>query len=275
MLFRRNDAQDGDPGDSVVAIPQPSHAWLSGQLLRAWGNDAFDAPSPREEVCLGAEQHDIGWLDWEAAPTLNPKTGRPHSFQELDVATHTGLWRQGVHRALAFGRYPALLVSLHANTIYGNFFDSSKATAGDAARVRDFLEEQQRFQRACIDALSADPRYADALTREAIERNRLLVATVDRLSLEIGWGVRSDVTVRNVPTGGDGRTELRVAPAAGAGPRAITVALTVSPWPFTAGRVEVVCEGRRLHGRFTDEAAMRRALDGAEPVTIVTVLTPR
>jgi len=31
MLFR-------DVGKDVIAIPQPSHAWLLGQLLRAWGN---------------------------------------------------------------------------------------------------------------------------------------------------------------------------------------------------------------------------------------------
>ena len=62
---------DGD-GGSVVAIGQASHAWLSGQLARAWGNDAFAAPAPREEVVLGALQHDIGMADWDrdaGAPT--------------------------------------------------------------------------------------------------------------------------------------------------------------------------------------------------------------
>lgn len=174
MLFR-------DDGDAAVAIPQPSHAWLSGQLLRAWGNATFAPPSPDEEVCLGAEQHDIGWLSWEAAPTLNPKTGRPHGFQELGAATHTRIWTEGVRRALAFGRYPALLVSLHADTIYGSFFDFDKASPEDAALVRRFLDDQHRFQRACVEALSSNPRYASHLTPEAMERNRRLVATVERL----------------------------------------------------------------------------------------------
>jgi len=55
MMFR-------ETGNTVIAIPQPSHAWLSGQAIRAWGNAEFGHVSPFEDVCLGAEQHDIGWL---------------------------------------------------------------------------------------------------------------------------------------------------------------------------------------------------------------------
>jgi hypothetical protein len=41
----------------------------------AWGNKDFGAVAPFEDVCLAAEQHDIGWLNWEAAPTLNRAPG--------------------------------------------------------------------------------------------------------------------------------------------------------------------------------------------------------
>src|SRR6185312_9496068 len=52
----------------VLAIGQPSHAWISGQLARIWGNARFGAVEPYEEVCLGAEQHDVGMADWDLAP---------------------------------------------------------------------------------------------------------------------------------------------------------------------------------------------------------------
>ena len=65
MLLRKE-----NPG--VIAIPQLGHAWISGQLARAWGNEKFAAPAPREVVCLAAEQHDIGWMDWETSPSLKP-----------------------------------------------------------------------------------------------------------------------------------------------------------------------------------------------------------
>ena len=44
-------------GPDVLAISQPARAWISGQLLRAW------AEPLGEPLLLGAEQHDIGWLD--------------------------------------------------------------------------------------------------------------------------------------------------------------------------------------------------------------------
>jgi hypothetical protein len=54
MMLLRKDGLD------LIAIPQPGHAWLSGQMARAWGNEHFAAPMPYNEVCLAAGQHDIG-----------------------------------------------------------------------------------------------------------------------------------------------------------------------------------------------------------------------
>ncbi len=64
-----------------ICITQPTHAWVAGQLARAWGNDRFGSFAPWEEVCLGAEQHDIGWHRWEGSPTLNPTTGLVYLFR--------------------------------------------------------------------------------------------------------------------------------------------------------------------------------------------------
>jgi hypothetical protein len=256
MLFRTD-------GADVIAIPQPSHSWLSGQLARAWGNETFARPSPYEEVCLGTALHDIGWLPWEAAPTLNPETGRPHNFLEMKPATHTKLWTDGVHQALAFGRYPALLVSLHAKTIYTTFFNFEKAPPEDAELVRAFLQKQEEFQRATIEALATDPMLHPDTTPEAVGRNRRLVAATDRMSLEICWGITGEVRIPNVPTTGTHVTELHIR-----SPQGDPADLTLTPWPFATDRVEVFCEGRRLGGRFTDEKALHEALSTAERAPI-------
>jgi tartrate-resistant acid phosphatase type 5 len=79
-------------GDDAIVIGQPAHAWLSGQLARAWGNERFPAPEPWEEVCLAAEQHDLGMAEWERAPKLNPQTGLPRSFMELELDDHLEIW---------------------------------------------------------------------------------------------------------------------------------------------------------------------------------------
>lgn len=247
MLFRNE-------GDHAIAIPQPSHAWLSGQLARVWGNERFARPSPYEEVCLGAEQHDIGWFPWEAAPSFNPATGRPHEFREVATAVHIEIWRRGVRFALAFGHYPALLVSLHANTIFGSFFDFGKAAPQDAEAVRAFLDEQHEFQAAIRDTLSRDPGYADAAASGATEHNRLLVAAVDWLSLAICWGVADEALVPNVPTSGGERVDVHIR-SPGGDPEN----LTIDPWPFATDRVAVRCEGVRFRGRFPNEAALQQA----------------
>ena len=92
MLFRTEPS-------GVLAISQLTHAWISGQILRAW-DEALGEP-----LLLAAEQHDIGWLDWEAAPTFNPETGRPHLFREIGAATHSPMWIRGRRaRARRVGR---------------------------------------------------------------------------------------------------------------------------------------------------------------------------
>jgi len=74
-----------------IAITQPAHAWLAGQLARSWGNEHVGEVAPWEEVCLGAEQHDIGHTALEQLPKLNPQTGLPFSFFELPRKWHVQL----------------------------------------------------------------------------------------------------------------------------------------------------------------------------------------
>jgi len=129
MLLRKD-------GLDVIAIPQPCHAWLSGQMARAWANERFAAPMPYDEVCLAAGQHDIGWLDWEMTPALDAGTGLPQEFFRVSAKVHIALWREGVRRARVFGRYPALLVSLHADTIDARYFNFNKASVENAEAAR-------------------------------------------------------------------------------------------------------------------------------------------
>lgn len=140
--------------------------------------------------------------------------------------THTRLWTKGVRQALAFGRYPALLVSLHAKTIYTTFFDFNKAAPDDARLIRSFLDTQEDFQRATVEALAADPRMAPDVTPDAIERNRRLVAATDRMSLEICWGITGEVAIPGVPTATGDVTELHIR-----SPHGDPADLTLSPGP--------------------------------------------
>jgi catechol 2,3-dioxygenase-like lactoylglutathione lyase family enzyme len=248
----------------VLAIGQQSHAWLSGQLARAWGNEQFGPVDPREEVCLAAEQHDVGWGGWDHMPLLNPQEGRPRSFMEMPLDEHLELFTDGPRRMLSQSRYAALLVSLHGWRLYERR-DLDRLPAADAEAIRRFLRDQEGFQAELREALRNDPASASLADEVAVERNSMLIWTWDYLSLALclDW---APVTAKNCPTAG-GDVDLQL--TAGR-----EECLSLDPWPFEAPSVSVHCEGRRLEHRFADEQSMRDALERAPWETLRFELRP-
>jgi len=229
MLLRKD-------GDSVIAIGQASHAWVSGQMARAW----HPRLEPYEEICLAAEQHDVGMAMWDLAPELNPKTGLPQSFIEMDLSVHLGLWHAAPARLLSQSRFAALLLSLHGSKLY-SLRDLDTMPTAEAEQIRDYLSTQRVFQHQ----LAAELGLAPERVRELQE----LMFTLDGLSLAVlqPWDPFeiAGITVRG---------------------------LTLDPWPFASAELAVRCEGRRLHGRFDNEQELHVALEQAERVDLELVL---
>lgn len=249
-----------DDAAGLVVITQPAHAWVAGQLARAWGTARFPPPEPWEEVCVAAERHDDGWLAWEVAPTRNPATGLPFSFLELPRAEHLAIWSAAGPTVLALGRYPALLVSLHGTGLYERH-DPARGPTDPA--VQAFLGQEQAFQTRLLTELQADPDFAVHAAPDAIARNRRLIAVWDALSLAICGGQPDTRRIGGVPTV-DGETPLSVLPESRDASR-----VALAPWPFTEDVVTLRFEGRHLPGRFADEATMRAALTHAPWVSFM------
>ncbi len=153
----------------VLAIGQTSHAWISGQLARAWGNPRFPAPEPRQEVCLAAEQHDIGMALWDLEPARDPGTGLPYSFMEMPLEEHLGLWRAAPQRLLTQSRYAALLVSMHGARLYARR-DLAALEDQEAMAVREYLAAQRRLQAELVESLAADPRTGPSVEEATLAR---------------------------------------------------------------------------------------------------------
>lgn len=251
MLFR--EALETTP---ALAISQPAHAWVSGQLLRAWA-DPLEEP-----LLLAAEQHDLGWLDWETAPSFDPQTGRPHLFRVIGAAVHAPMWARGVDRALnAWGRRVALLVSRHGALIYTRYTDRHRVAPADAAAADHYLDTQAPLQAAWAQALGLD---AAALAHDAA-----LVALSDTLSLALCGELATPLQME-APDRTGGRRTLRLTARPGE-----AAAFTLSPWPFRGEALVVEGEARPMPGgRFADEAAMRAWLAGPERVAFRARLTP-
>jgi hypothetical protein len=152
-------------GDSALCIGQASHAWISGQMARAWA-EPFDR---REEVCLAAEQHDVGMAEWDRTPALNPDTGWPFAFTEMPVEMHSALWLAGPKKLVTASAYAAALVSMHGTKLY----ELQEPTP----EVRDHLKRQEEFRREL------------RLSRDDLEPGSTLVWIWDYLSLSalLGW----------------------------------------------------------------------------------------
>jgi hypothetical protein len=190
---------------------------MSGQLARAWN------PRPSEEVCLAAEQHDVGMAEWDLRPRLHP-SGRPVSFLEMDLDEHLALWSAAPDKLLSQSAYAALLVSMHGCALYEG--------RASQAPVATFLERERARQEHLIDSLDAD--------RAEVARDQRLLAAWDAMSLALclGW---DDYEVEGVTLSGG----------------------TAQPWPFAVEQLTVHCEARRLTQRSETEPALHAALDEA------------
>ena len=233
MLFR-------DQSSGVLAISQLTHAWFSGQILRAW------EASLEEPLLLAAEQHDIGWMDWETTPSFDARTGRPHLFRDVGASTHAPMWRLGVQRAHeAWGAHVALLISRHGGVIYRRYTDRHNVAPADAAAADQFLKTQAPIEAAWARRLGLD--------EDALKRQTALVALADALSLAVCGELKAPLDFE-APARGDEMMRLRLTERPGN-----PFDFTLSPWPFRMHTIALEGEARPLpaQGRFSDEAAMR------------------
>jgi len=249
-----------DP-DGLIVITQPAHAWVAAQLARHWGNDRFGTFAPWEDVCLAAEQHDVGMAGWEAAPTLNPQTGCPHNYIDLPGRAHTEIVSHTSQIVLSQGRYAALLVSLLFTRVWEKYY-TGPDSAAYAHEVQSFLARERNFQAATLSALQSDPYYAPYATPEVVVRNQRLVMGWDAISLALCAGLHAEQTIAEVPAA-EGETILRLTPVGGNASH-----VSVEPWPFRQDVVTLAVEGRRLPSAFKTEGEMREALKNAPWVTL-------
>ena len=243
MLFR-------DQKSGVIAISQLTHAWFSGRLLRAW-DEALSEP-----LLLAAEQHDLGWIDWEVTPSFDAGTGRPHLFRDVGAASHAPMWAAGVDRALAgWGTHVALLISRHGGVIYSRYTNRHRLAEADAIAAQHYLQTQGAKQLTWASALGFDEAR---LTRESG-----LVAFVDALSLALCGELKTPLDL-DAPDRGGGVQKMHIAERPGK-----SFEFVLSPWPFRDSALIFEGEARPLpsEGRFADEAAMRSWLAAPERVT--------
>lgn len=224
------------PDGSVLATPQPAHALLAGQLMRALA----ETPVPLEPVVNAAAQHDCAWMAWEAAPEFDATTGLPRHFNALSGAEHVPMWEQGVRDALAnWGLWAGLLVLRHGSHIYriGILGNRMIPSPESLAAMEAYMAREPAWSAELMARLGVDEAQVAANARK--------IAMVDSIALALCWGQeRFDC---------NGTTLIRT------GARTATL----GPWPLAVPRITLETETLHLPGRFADADAMRAGLADA------------
>lgn len=124
------------PGDaSLLLITQPDHAALAGRIMERWRTDRLVDSPRRDDILAAVAHHDNGWREVDAAPVVDPASGKLLDFITAPLAMRQGVWPRGVER-LAGQPYTAALVAAHALHVYDRnrghaewdpFFDEMRA----------------------------------------------------------------------------------------------------------------------------------------------------
>lgn len=136
-------------------IAQPDHAALAARVMRRWA-PLREAPR-RASILHAIAAHDDGWREADAAPAVDPATGRPFDFLTTPPAIRQAVWRRGVARVEA-DAWAAALVAHHAIVLH----DRHRDEGAWEMFFRDLVARRD----ACVEAagrgaddLAADYRF--------------------------------------------------------------------------------------------------------------------
>jgi hypothetical protein len=229
-------------------------------------------PQHPDEMFLAAEQHEIGMLPWEIAPTLNPITGLPYAYLELGQMEHLALWRDAGPLMLTQSRYAALLVSQHGVWIFSQY-ERPPDDSEERDAVAAYLRRERAFQARIRASLVTEPAYREVVRLPVFLQSHAVFTIWDRIAVHAcygvpvpEWGVAAVYRWERVPTT-EGATDVTITYAA-------PDRWTLDPWPLTVAELRLVGEGRLLRERYENEEAMREALSGAPWVRWESVICP-
>ncbi len=146
--------------DHLWVMTQADHAFFAGELLALWRAENFDRHPRRPEILFAAREHDNGWREADAAPRVDPTTGRPHTFLSIPLGVREEIWSLAVERFRAAHPYASLLIAHHALNVHHDHRDQD-----DWLEFFRILEQQRdELQELCevpFEALAEDYPYLE------------------------------------------------------------------------------------------------------------------
>jgi len=136
-----------EPPDLLLTT-QPDHAHFAAELLGLWRAEGLPRHPRRADLLFAAREHDNGWREADAAPEVDPASGRPRDFLSYPFAARREIWERGVRRYAQERPYAAALIAEHALQVHRD----RRPEEG----WREFLEQVEAQKNELLQAAGAD-----------------------------------------------------------------------------------------------------------------------
>lgn len=226
--------------DSLRLVTQGDHAHLAAEILSLFRLPELAEHPRRDRLLRAVREHDNGWREIDAAPPLDPASGRPHDYRSLPDAARRELWNRGARRLADDDPYVCLLIVRHA------------------LELHRALRRQPDWERwlAEIEALAEELGEAVDASAEEVASDYRWLAVADRLSLALAEAEPETFEA--------GRFEARVDDDV----------LRLAPFPL-AGRTTLRLSSRRVPDRaYADERELGLTLARARWERIAVSVAP-
>lgn len=159
---------------SLLLITQGDHAHLAAELLSLCRFPDLVSHPRRQRLLEATREHDNGWRESDAAPSLDSAAGAPHSYATLPDTERRRLWSRACTRYRDTDPYIALLITEHALTLHRTFEDRVEWIdwLGETEALRDELINEADYD---VEALAEDYsllRFADLCSLTACSGSR-------------------------------------------------------------------------------------------------------
>jgi hypothetical protein len=261
-----------------LLIAQPDHARLAAQFAAHIGNARFAPPLPHGPTIAAIANHDNGWADHDAHPTLN-NDHLPLDVFETPLPLALAAWRSSSDKAETLGEYTALLVSLHGLGLSA-IPASRQHTQREVFDLNKFqhheIERQVRLRQLLGLPTDVPLRFGLAEPGTSIADDQLLfnvrmLQAMDHLSLALLCQDNGNAPlpvferIEGVhPRPGDAPLSLRLR-------RHPSHAMLVDPWPFDIPTLSFQVPFRRAPARSYTDAQDLHSACAAAPVDHLTV----
>ena len=246
----------GHMDSRLVLVLQTDHSRVAGLLAAHWGNARFAEPAPYGSMVLAAEEHDAGWWEWEARPTLTDE-GYPMDYIG-SVRDLGSVWlefyRRAIERVAERDPYAGLMILMHAEGLctQGKGLIAHMPDFSAIPEVRDALDRWDARREELVDELRRSDAWRGFATDGALWRNFKLMEVFDQLAQFICNRYPFDSAARrNGPSGS--------IPHAPVGPGRDDVTLTVDvldeararvrPYPFDRSPLRIPIPARLVPDR--------------------------